>query len=485
VDESFLDDPVMTARGYVATRVLDPGATTDGGFQQGDARSGEVVFTGDVSTTVSVRQDDDGRWYVVASSSDLVTLHDTGDGTVTARVEAAGELTRTTTVSGGAEPVSETETVEGGEEYTGLGYTLGRDDAAISERFVLAAADGPTGITEVSFRAGDTEAPPAVDPPASDDEVLGVWPWPVANEDRFEPFTDPSIAAREYVVDWVGMGYSTPSEFREGDSMSGEVEITGDLEATIALRQVGGEWHVEASHTPLVTTLEGVDPGSVRLEANEAGTLSAEVRVPHRGVIATSPEQAVEPGDTVTIVPPADQVRPGDVVAVRYVLHTSRQAPNSEFTVSGIGEVRVWWGSGSDARAVAETFIESVTGDDITVGEPTDHEDADVQVPWDNGVVVLDHFESEYEVVEAIGDSVQLLSATGDGRTVRGELRLAQAGTVRIMAGDDEATVRNDVDAEGTIVPFELTSAARDGLLVIVFDTDTGYTSVAARFINR
>jgi hypothetical protein len=153
VEASVLDDPVDTARAYVATRIVDVGATTASEFQAGDARSGEVAFAGEVSTTVSVRVDDDGHWYVVASSSDLLTLHDTGDGTVTARVETAGRLVRSSVVSDAAEDRQEPISVQGGEEYPGLGYTLGRDDVALRELFILDTVDGTTALTEIAFTA--------------------------------------------------------------------------------------------------------------------------------------------------------------------------------------------------------------------------------------------------------------------------------------------------------------------------------------------
>lgn len=94
VDQSALRDPVETAKAYVAARVGITTATTVSDFQQGDVSSGEVVFGGDVSTTVLVRRDYvHHSWYVVGAASDLVPIQTLVDGTHGYTIEADGDIT--------------------------------------------------------------------------------------------------------------------------------------------------------------------------------------------------------------------------------------------------------------------------------------------------------------------------------------------------------------------------------------------------------
>jgi hypothetical protein len=487
VDPAVLEDPADTARAYVD--IHGSGSPSDGGFEptDGDPTSGRVVFTGDVSTTVFVRQGDDAGWYVESAASDLVTLHDADDGTVTARVETAGELTRRTIVSGG-DPIMTTVDVEGGEEHVGLGYTLGRDDAAVRELFVLETVDGTIGITDTSFRAGgESEAP---DDPVSPsmEEQPGVWPM-LGDDIDADVLADPELLAQEYVSATVGLTDETVfSELRESDLTSGEVEVSGDITATIVLRSVDDQWHVVTVWSPLVESRE-LAPGEVSLIPSVDGVLTVTALDSHGEVVSSMPASGVVAGQERLVVPDAPD---GTPITVRWMLQTPMDAEPGAYEQAALGDVRLYGGAMSEPAldatnplVVAEDFIEALVDRDVTMGDLTDHESADVQVPWDAGTVILsrDAADGEYIVVEAIGDSVQIVSAERDSDVVRGDLRLAQAGTARVSIGGEWTYVRNDVDREGTTVPFEVPSdgAADNAMLIVVFDTDTGFVSVAAR----
>ena len=492
VDESVLSDPVQTARAYVASRVLDPGATTDGGFLQGDATSGEVVFTGDVATTVFVRQGPGGGWYVNGSASDLVTLHDAGDGTTTARVEAAGELTRTTAISGSDAASGDAAQVTGGEEYPGLAYTLGRSDVALRELFVLETADGTVGITEVAFQP-PTGALPNTPEVADGTGRLGVWPWPgdvAANEDVW--LTDPRQTAMRYVAFRLGgdLGDTEVSDFQRGDSNSGEVVFTGDVSTTVLVRQLDGVWHVEAAITDLLELQ--VEDDEVSWTAAQGGDLTGNAegdgvepdpRGPTRFEAGSGGSTELTEASGIvrhwfTFV--ADDGTTG--------LAEVRVDHGDDVSESAIPEWAVWSEGSLDAYALALEYLEDrLPGVEHGAGDVQFSEDGYAEVPWTAGVVILRYEEGDethWFVEQAIGDSVQIESARRTDVGVTGELRLAQAGTATITVGDRSIEVRNDVDAEGTIVPFTIERAPSDAPLRVVFRTDTGYVSLAERVVD-
>lgn len=167
VPTAAVDDPVRMARAYVDFVVRRAGGTgispvtTVSEFQAGDANSGEVVFGGDITTTVFVRRLG-GRWHVEGSASDLVTMHDAGDGTVTARVEEAGLLLHDSSVWTSAEThtSADTQQREAGYEVPGLGYDMNTDRAVKSERFVL-RMENPVANPPTSFAISEARfAPP-------------------------------------------------------------------------------------------------------------------------------------------------------------------------------------------------------------------------------------------------------------------------------------------------------------------------------------
>jgi hypothetical protein len=144
VDESVFDDPVDTARAYVATRITDVGETTASEYQAGDSNSGEVVFSGHVSTTVLVRKASADRWYVVASASDLLPVHDVGDGTqvMTAGADGTAEgVTYDGDVVANHDPI----TVHRGDElWRGANVGAGA-------WFSLTTADGSVALAETAI----------------------------------------------------------------------------------------------------------------------------------------------------------------------------------------------------------------------------------------------------------------------------------------------------------------------------------------------
>lgn len=150
VDAVDRTDPREVALRYLLSRFEgDLGETTASEFQQGDPTSGEVVVTGDVETTVLVRIDDGGQWYVVAALSDRLELVVLDDGAVESRPRVAGELTGNAegplvaADQRGPVPVTPDMTAsfqpQGGDVEVGI----------LRHWFTLTTDDGVTGFTEV------------------------------------------------------------------------------------------------------------------------------------------------------------------------------------------------------------------------------------------------------------------------------------------------------------------------------------------------
>ena len=491
VDEAVFDDAGDTARAYVASRVLEIGATTEVGRNE-TADGVDVVFGGDVATTVHLRRDGD-RWYVEASSSDLVTLHDVGDGSVTARIEVAGELVRTTAVSGASAASTVTAQVEGGEEYPGLGYTLGRDDAAQRELFVLGAVDGTTAIAEIAFRAStEPDLPATAAPP-------GVWPWPgdfAANEDAW--LTDPRETALRYALFRFGgdLGETVASDFQQGDANSGEVVLTGDVSTTVLVRRLDGVWHVEAAVTDLL---------ELQVDGDEVSWT-----VPRGGELTGNAEGAgVEPDPRGPV-----RIEPGSGGGIELTEATG--VVRHWFTIvgddgtTGLAEVRVDHGDtaressipddavfeegGLDASAVVWAYLADrlESSEHVTiVNEPT-YEGDRAEVTWNAGVIRLRQQPDGYwYVIEAIGDSVQIGSVRSANTDAAGqldvEIQVAEPGVLHITDTSSMGTVDLEVDdaGEGTIVPFRTgNESSWPGPLLVVFETDAGFVSLAEGVID-
>lgn len=301
VDESVLDDPVDTARAYVASRILDVGTTTASEFQQGDGNSGEVVFSGDVSTTVMVRRLD-GRWHVEASASDLVTVHAVDDGSSTVRFELGGELTHTEHISGRG-PSTETYDVTAGEERAGYAYTFGRDDIVVRNAFVLDTADGPIALAEFALRAptGGTVAPP-------DEAIFAAGG------------LDAVGTAQGYIEQRLGF---IPDDMRLNASASGADAATVDWEGgAVLLRRHQDLWFVTESIGASVSissiVASGADyavdvflgePGRLLVQALDAeGGVCAETTLDVEGRGEVRVELAAVPCDAESIVATMNEV---------------------------------------------------------------------------------------------------------------------------------------------------------------------------------
>lgn len=142
VEDGALDDPVATAKGYAASRILGLGATTASAYREGDANSGEVVFTGHFETTVGVRRYGDG-WKVEFAITDLLDGEGQGDGTVLVTASDAGRLTHRYRTPGD-DRVQETQDVPAGGdmEITATG------DKPSSHILTLETAEGVIGLYE-------------------------------------------------------------------------------------------------------------------------------------------------------------------------------------------------------------------------------------------------------------------------------------------------------------------------------------------------
>jgi hypothetical protein len=666
IDDSIMSNPELAATAYVGQRVGVNGARY-ASIVDGDRA--QVTFTGDVSTEVFLRKAGD-TWYVERSTSDLVTLHDAGDGTTTARVETGGVLLRQTALSSdGAEASGTPQTVQGGEEYPGLGYDLGRDDVAKRELFVLDTGDGtialtevaftpppfsealeavwpsndpdvlngisaswarddsplpavksyltnrvgevgltdedvrivmadgaaqvtvtgpiatvidvrrldgdgpwyvrgatsgligmgnvtfdgrtvhtsvlpgvdgnldvsataPAGVTmrggggsqtvvaeeqaETSFSVGDSvvDAPAVVvttvlrngDVVALDDRLVQGPPservgttttvvaspttndgvWPKANDHiDDETLSDPVKTAARYLEETVGSTESTVlSDFRRGDTTSGEIEVSGDITGTILLRELDGHWQVEAVISDLVESIEGA-PGEVRLIAKEDGVLSILALDADGNVVTSMPNGGVVAGQETLVVPNAPD---GTPLTVRWKLQTPMDAQPNDDARTAIGDVSLYGGAysehavpeeaifaegGLDARETASRYLASrLGGRTVTVNADATIDGDHAEVSWEAGLVELVKSDDDWYVTEAIGDSIQIEDSK--------HFRVAQAGTIHVTIGDKTFDLRNDVDREGTIVDFDH-DIPDPFVLRAVFETDTGFVSLAER----
>lgn len=142
--------------------------------------------------------------------------------------------------------------------------------------------------------------------------------------------------------------------------------------------------------------------------------------------------------------------------------------------------------AGLDARELVAAYLDDrLAGRDVEVRALTDLGDGRGEVTWEAGVVRLRQVDGYWYVVEAVGDSVQIKGTSLDVGYVGGTLTLAQAGTVHLRVGDTAWDVRNDVDAEGTDVPFEHEVPTESPVILrAVFETDTGFVSLAERVIG-
>jgi hypothetical protein len=484
VDASVLTDPVMTARAYVASRIADIGATTDEGYKRSDADQGSVTFTGDVSTTVLLFQID-GTWHVSSALSRLMTPSGGEDGTVTMRIETGGVLTHTEQDGPTSASIDGPETaVQGGEEYP---IAINDLTTVVRHRFVLDTVDGTTALAELSFRPPEpattttTVAGPAFYLPP------GVWPWPA---DGMQPFTDPVDAARAYIDARVGLSDGTTfSQLYAGDARSGEVAVGGDVDTHVFVRQTADdEWYVVGSASDLVTLHE--QPTGSRLAVVEAdGWLQSFTQLSTGDSSALVPAHEATSGDEITEGLAFDLNSDQVVKRVWFLLTAADgmkglseirfEPPFADATVAGGA---IWDQSSSDPVDIVRRYLaDRLPTANVVVGDFTDKGDGTGEVTWGAGVVLVKQLAGQWFVTEAIGDSIQITSLSYD-RGVNGELTLAQAGTVHMHADDVVWDTRNDVDREGTVVPFSNTRMeGPPATFYVVFETDTGFVSLAER----
>jgi hypothetical protein len=196
VDPAALHDPAALANAYLDARLGDAPRVRTYEYQEGDARSGEVVFHGSVETTVLVRQGMGDRWFVVGSASDLLPVHDAGEGEVVMTADTAGDAHGAVrSATGAVAPVELRHVTEPGTE-------LWRGTAG-GAWFALDTVDGAIGLAEVQVVTPE--------PPAAEDAVL-----PSAGAG------DPRDAVVAYLKDVLGDGL-TVNDFTPVDATHGEV----------------------------------------------------------------------------------------------------------------------------------------------------------------------------------------------------------------------------------------------------------------------
>jgi hypothetical protein len=263
---------------------------------------------------------------------------------------------------------------------------------------------------------------------------------------------------------------------------------------------VDGRWHVETVWSPLVEAAE-LAPGEVSLTAREDGVLTVTVLDSYGRVVQSMPASGVTAGQERLVVPDAPD---GTPLTVRWMLQTPMDTPTDGDTNTALGDVRLYGGAmseppvetnvpadaiwdvaGLDARELASQYLGDRLGGRTVTTNGAEIDGDTAEVTWEAGVVRLAQSDGYWFVIEAIGDSVQIASAVVEpGGGIRGELRLAQAGTARVSADGSSVEVRNDADREGTLVPFTIETASTSTVLRVVFSTDTGFVSLAERVVS-
>jgi hypothetical protein len=338
-----------------------------------------------------------------------------------------------------------------------IDYSMPASDSVVT-RVKLLADVGTVALDERRLAAPD--GAPVPDAPIVD--AVGVWPKGI-DEISASDLTDPVGTAARYIEETVGASNGIVlSDFRQGDSNSGEVEVTGDLVATIAVRQVGGSWHVEAVHTPLVEA-RGDIPGELWLHANQEGVLSVTVLDRWGTVVQSMPSRRMGEGEEVVVVE-ADPVH--KPFSVRYRFEPSVGNP------PGIGDVAVagtvsqqntgvepeahdvpaealYAGGGLDPIGTAQGYIEDRLGfwpDDMQLSP--EHASETIQtVDWSGGSVTMVRHDGYWYVIESFGPVVKIESVD----LPRVQLEVGEPGSVHVQALDAEGNVcaETSVDVDG------------------------------------
>lgn len=209
VAPAALHDPAAMANAYLDARIGDAPRVRTYEYQQGDARSGEVVFHGSVETTVLVRQGMGDRWFVVGSASDLLPVHDAGGGEVVMTADVIGEVHgENRSATGAVEQITPVSTTTGAELWRGAAGGAWR---------TITTKEGAVGLAEVQVVAPENDA---------------VLPGDGA--------TDPRAAVVAYLDDRLGGRSVTVNDFTATDDTHGEV--TWEAGVVLVVRQ-GDRWY--------------------------------------------------------------------------------------------------------------------------------------------------------------------------------------------------------------------------------------------------
>jgi hypothetical protein len=445
------DSPLDAARLYLEDRLgADAAPSRDSLTVAGNS----VRSTGDVDVTVHLERLDGDVWYVRRATTGLLAVDATFDG---ARVKGTvvpsrdGELEIAYAGDGGG---------SGGNAPGVAGQPVPLDAGVPDESsIVLRVTQGGAALHEERLVAqpGST--------------ALGVWPKP-ADQVAGEDLVDPVDTAVRYLMDAAGVdGGVELSDFRQGDANSGEVEVTGDIVATIALRQVEGRWHVEAVHSPLVEA-RGDAPGELWLHANVEGVLTVTVLDPWGTVVQSMPEKHMGEGEEVVVVPAEPVHKPftvryrfepvdgtaaglGDVAVA--VASTIEEVTVGDPGVHEVPDEAVFAAGGLDPIGTVQGYIEARLGfipDDVRLDDGDDDasDRADrAKVDWSGGSVFLVLHDGYWYVTDAFGPTIEIPSM--DLPSV--QVRVGEPGVVLVQALDAEggvcAETSADVDGGGLL----------------------------------
>ncbi|HYD08959.1 MAG TPA: hypothetical protein VEA78_02560 [Acidimicrobiales bacterium] len=395
-------------------------------------------------------------WYVQRATSDLLHLsvdHDGErvDGIATA--EAPGDMT----VLVGTR-ASASGPVEAGKQIDFFTTPVG---ARVVVRTTLVGDAGNMALDErLVVAPDDRERQADAEQQIADiirQRETGVWPKP--SDDGFE-LTDPVAVAEQY-LDAVGVSSFSLSDFREGDNSSGEVEVTGDVIATIALRVLEGRWHVEAVHTPLIEA-RGDVPGELWLHATVEGDLAVTVLDTWGTVVQSMPQRRLVEGEEVVVVP-ADPMHKPFTVRYRFspvvgnpggigdvfVPGTGDAAPDASSGEHEVPDEAVHVAGGLDPIGTAQAYIEARLGfwpDDMVFAEGQPAEDA-ASVTWEHGYVFLVRHDGLWYVTHAAGEVVSVLVANAERVTVE----TTEPGLIEVRWLDDAGAVcaESSLDVDG------------------------------------
>lgn len=469
------ESPLSAVRLYLQARIGEIPADDDIVVVMGDGAA-TVTVSGHVQTEIAMRRlDGDGPWYVKQSISALIGYQrlsydgavahadavPSEDGELSTVVEAPDGASGSGSASGHSTAGQVVDLASGDVEQP-------HDEPALVVRTVLRTDSGVVALAETLVLAPDPDdsvGTTTTTVPPSSEFPPGVWPWPM--DSMQSSLRDPVETARAYIESRIGISNTTTvSAYQAGDGRSGEVVFGGDIQTTVFVRVFEGQWYVEGSASDLVTLHDGI----ARIEAD--GWLQSFTLRSSGVSSALQPAHAAKAGDEITDVfasePDTDLVS-----AVRFLLTTSDG-------VKGLTEVRFEPPSpDADPRGVVIAYLsDRLGGREVVVNDFTAIDDTHGEVTWQAGVVNVEKRGGYWSVTDAIGDSIQVLSLTHD-EGIAGELQLAQAGTVHLYADGVTWDVRNDIDREGTVVQFSHADMPMPHIFYAVFETDTGFVSLA------